>query len=490
MLDEAPPVDQDTLGHEADKLLRTVSRAFLDDMCSIVLDLILRNHYQTCETELRSICKDIPPSQIRDALKKLKDSALITSEDRLHMSVVYPQVKEPVRQHAKNGGFVRFNYENQQKQRTEEQASEERKQHKQMPFYYVDYHRAVECIRYRLYKLLSDDTKPVFNVYRCDRCNKQYTEVEYMANCNSSYRSVCPEFGCGGTITDYSGNTARSKVTEENNRRRARFREALQPIIDLVNVVMKKSYVPFEQYSPEEEKIIQEHNREEEKKHANSGFADDVVNIEENLNPCPGALVKSERVRNRVIPWLAHHGFFSNPSSEGVDFIVEEDPDEYAPSAKRARVSEDADADEDETVIPLSQLTEEETAILRETQAFDRYLQQRIEAKDSPEDNEDVPDTVSIRSGSTFSADDQEVNSDVEMPPAVTDPLQEQQKLSHELTVKVCRDFDEDVLTSHVVYVRGEPVSLETVTLYDVKRMNDAEYDAFGHEVAIIAGIS
>jgi len=502
--EEAPDVNKDTPGHEADRLLRTITRAFIDntvvddlplaDTCSIVLDIILRNHYQTCEEEICRVCRGVQPNRIHKAIGVLVRSGILVFEKRLDKYVELLQPKTNRHKQVVKGGFVVFQYGNQRMQLSEEQVRQIERQEKQKPFYYVNYHQAVELIRYRLFKLLNDsDEKSASVVYRCTACGKQYSEEQVLYNMDESYESICLQDGCGGKVKRV---VCGSKTAEEE--RRKNFLKALQPVINLVNEVMKKTYDSFEQYSPDEERLMHEFEKEVAKKHAVPGAVDDLVDIEESIDrPCPGALDKSVRVRSRAIPWLVHHGFFSHPTEEEETYDVDEDVDSStpaaataaaaaAPAAKRSRVSENS---KEET--SLSEMTEEDKEIIRKAQSFDRYLQQRLETKQPQMDLDEVPDTVSIRSGSTCS-DEQEPESDAEISSAFTSPQPDQQKPSQGqmATRKVCQGFDEDILASHGVYVRGELLPLDAITLCDIKRMNDDEYTAFAHEFALVAGIS
>jgi len=474
-------VNKDTLGHEADRLLRTVTRAFCDnvvgedgdpaDLCSIVLDALLRNHYHTPADDLyRLFGSRVNQRLVRVALGILVKRGLITYEERLHKSVELAAPKEK-RKETKRG-YTQFDYTNQQMQQTQIEAEQKAKERKNKKFYYVDYHRAIELIRYRMWMLLRDN-EPVRAVYQCEHCQQQYSQEEYDSCMDiNSFQHLCT---CGGHIFSLNQN---GNLVSKENLRRARFREALKPITNLLNEVMKKSYPPFDQYSPEEEKIIKQHNISvATAKGGSYGSTDGEVKVEEDLNSCPGALAKSVRVRNRAIPWLVHHGFFM-------------DPEALPPPAKRANVSGDG---KDNGALDSNQLSDDDKKVIRQIQSFDKYLQQRLEFR-SPEDGDDVPDTVSIRSGSSLSADEQEVYSDMDVPSASSHEQQQQQQqtsLQEQMaSVRVCRGFEEDFISSQFVFVGGEMRSLETLTVCDINRMNDDEYVAYANKVAILAGIS
>jgi len=482
-------VNQDTLGHEADNLLRTVVRAFLDnseadglaDTCSIVLDIILRNHYHTCEEDIARLCKigkGGSDTKIRKALGILVANHILVFENRLHKKDEYRDelMAAKERQVPHRMGYQRFNYERQQAQETEEEYKQKQRQKKAKNFFYVDYHKAVEFIRARLWIILHDDEQ-VGVVYKCRSCGHEYDEEEYQTiMAFNNYRPLCKL--CSGTI---------GKIVPKTCLMRSKFLDALRPIINLVNEVLKKTYEPFVQYSPEELRLIEDHKREEEKKNPNSSYTDDVVEIQEDLNPCPGARAKSERVHNCAIPWFVHKGFFSTNSAEEEEenYAAEDDSDAKSPDAKRPRISDDA-----KTVVSLSELTQEDKVIM----FFDRDLLEHLELRSPEEMDLLVPDTVSIRSGSTFSADDQDNLSDMEMPAsALSSPLQQQQQklnAEHMVTMKVCRGFDDDVIASRAVSVAGELRPLDSLTQSDLNRMTDDEYVAYANEIALVSGIS
>ena len=543
--DDVPLVRQETAGHEADKLLRTVVRAFYDDTCSIVLDIVLRNHYETKEKDIMGICKNVNPQTVREALSKLQKGGLLETDVRQPYWVAAS--KYQARQGPRYTGFTRFHYDLQRKQHTEEQDFEERKERKVETFYYVDYTKAIGRIRYRLFKLLSDGTeaysstlsaaqkacaerhfaernKGTPDYYACSRgdaCPQHYTPEEAMRYMNmATAMLVCP--ACGSKLVRIKGTAsanAKSKEAKENEEAaaRARYREALQPLIDVLGVVMRNTYSAFKKYSPEEEKLQNELKRkEEEEKRRSAGYVDDVVIVEESLGPPPGVLDESSRARNGAIPWLVRSTFFDDDDDDDPAAAASKDPwgadasvaaaaaavtakatAAAEPAAKRAR------SEEDETVARTegNDEDEEDAEARMAMAAFDRQLQELLDATSVPEseaeegdddDDDAVPesDAGSAHSSSSSSSGD---GSAVPSPvlaavPSSSSPSSSQSSPEY-LAQRVCRGFDADVLGPRAVTVHGVPCALSALTLGDLRAMSDAEYSQYAHTIAEIAGV-
>jgi len=486
---------RETVGGDADRLLRTVTRAFLSDVtldstnalgdtCSIVLDIILRNHHQTCVEDIWRVCgRDVPKTRIQKALNVLVAHRILSEEKRLHYSVhvnEYNRLNAPKdrqMQKPKRRGFTRFVYTYQQQQKTQEMVREEKIESMEKSFYYVDYHAAVEVIRFRLWRLLRTD-EVLRTVYKCEneKCGKEYSAEEFdMMMSDDLIHHPCAECKCD--VKEISPNG--TEVAAER-RRRDSFRRALDPVIKLLNKVMKNTYIPFDRFS-KEETILREEMRKKKEKDSNPGSIEDLVDIEEDLSACPGALDMSARDRSRVIPWLVHHGFFSSLNS---DTTSGEDADLLSPDVKRRRISEDQKA-----VVLQNEEVVEDKDVTKKIRKFDRYILQQL-AIGSGDEMDDVPDTVSIRSGSTCSGDEQEAYSEVEVSPGLNASPQQQDQQYHAESVKVCRDFEESLLANQVVYVRGVLRPVETVTMSDMHNMSDDEYTAFANIIAHIAGVS
>lgn len=542
--DDVPLVRQETAGHEADKLLRTVVRAFYDDTCSIVLDIVLRNHYETKEKDIMGICKNVNPQTVREALSKLQKGGLLETDVRQPYWVAAS--KYQARQGPRYTGFTRFHYDLQRKQHTEEQDFEERKERKVETFYYVDYTKAIGRIRYRLFKLLSDGTeaysstlsaaqkacaerhfaernKGTPDYYACSRgdaCPQHYTPEEAMRYMNmATAMLVCP--ACGSKLVRIKGTAsanAKSKEAKENEEAaaRARYREALQPLIDVLAVVMRNTYSSFKKYSPEEEKLQNELKRkEEEEKRRSAGYVDDVVIVEESLGPPPGVLDESSRARNGAIPWLVRSTFFDDDydgSSTGAPTAVHRDAWSAAataaaePAAKRARseeavttaVTTAAAANAATGAVNSNKEDDEEDAEARMAMAaFDRQLQELLDATSVPEseaeDGDDDDDDTVLESdaGSAHSTTSSTASGDASAAPSPVLPAVPQSSPSPplDLAQRVCRGFDADVLGARVVTVRGVPCALRALTLGDLRAMSDAEYSQYAHTIAEIAGV-
>jgi len=486
MEEEKIDFTRDTLGHEADRLLRTVTRVFLSDIfvdgvalgdsCSIVLDIILRNHYQTRADEICHACSEVPKRKIQTALNVLVQQRILSSERRVHFSVY---TKEYIRANApkennrkKRNGFVPFDFRYQRQQKSQEMVREEIIQSKERLFYYVDYHSAVEVIRFRLWKLLRTD-EVLQTVYKCDNCGKEYCSNDFDQMMDDDcLHHTCTECMAG----DVKEISPEGKEVARDKFQRNQFRRVLDPIIKLINVVMKKTFIPFDKFSSEENKLREEMRKMKEKDSNPSVDPSNVVDIEEDFSGCPGAMDKSLRDHNRVIPWFVHHGFFSPLSDEEVDCCS-------PPNPKHPRISEDA--------IPPSQEFVEDKEVTKKIRRFDRDLQ-RMLARTSEDDL--VCDTASIRSESVCSGDDQDAISEMEdMPqePISVPPKQKEQKVIQEQTdfLKVCLGFDEDLLGDQVVCVGGVLRPIVDVSVSDMNGMNDEEYMAFANIVARIAGV-
>lgn len=536
--DDVPLVRQETAGHEADKLLRTVVRAFYDDTCSIVLDIVLRNHYETKEKDIMGICKNVNPQTVREALSKLQKGGLLETDVRQPYWVAAS--KYQARQGPRYTGFTRFHYDLQRKQHTEEQDFEERKERKVETFYYVDYTKAVGRIRYRLFKLLSDGTEAYSSTlsaaqkecaerhfaernrgtpdyYACSRgaaCPQHYTPEEAMRYMNmATAMLVCP--ACGSKLVRVKGTAsanAKSKEAKENEEAaaRARHREALQPLIDVLGVVMRNTYSAFKKYSPEEEKLQNELRRkEEEEKRRSAGYVDDVVIVEESLAPPPGVLDESSRARNGAIPWLVRSAFFDDDDDDSgcvnadaaAAAAAQKDTWNAAsataaapPAAKRAR-SEEGEGEEEKEKAAAED--EEDVEARMAMAAFDRQLQELLDATSVPESEaEDDDDTVlesdAGSAHSSTSSSSSEGGSDAS---AVSSPVLAAVSSSSSFagaaaaSQRVCRGFDADVLGARVVAVRGVPCALSALTLGDLRAMSDAEYSQYAHTIAEIAGV-
>jgi len=489
---------KETDGHEADKLLRTVCRAFLNDTCSIVLDIILRNHYQTCEDDIVRVCKGVPPTVIRSALATLDDAGLITKDERPPVTISTPIPPDQLRRRRPRR-YERYVYTNQHKELSVEEERERKKQANVRAFYYVDYHEAVEVIRFRLYRLLKDESGPVAFA-KCTKCAKEYSEDAYWKCYNDSAESAyCP--ACEGVVSPCGSGRASVSATEDgSNTRSSRFEKALQPLINLLGVVMKKSFVPFKDYSDHEQALIEESRKQNASKdRTNAGYVDEVVNIQEALEECPGALAKSVRVRNGAIPWLIPSSFFNE---DGTPCVRTKRPRTgtaksaaLSPAAKKPRAAAESTEDDDQqkSEIPLS---DEDVEVIRATLNFDKRLEEALAHADVSSEDEAMPaydmtDTASIRSGSTCSVEVTEMyNSDSDGLSNLPSPQQEQDQKNAGLSQRVCSGFDVEVLAPHVVTVDGECRPLNALTIGDLSRMSDAEYDAYAHVVAMIAGIS
>ena len=527
--DDVPLVRRETAGHEADKLLRTVVRAFYDDTCSIVLDIVLRNHYETKEKDILGVCKNVNPQVVREALSKLQSAGLLETHVRQPYWVAAS--KYQARAGPRYRGFTPFHYDLQRKQQTEEQDFEERKERKAETFYYVNYTKAVERIRYRVFKLLSDGTEADSStlstaqkacvrqhladlnrgapeLYACSRgaaCPRRYTFDEAARYMNAATAMMaCP--ACGSRLVRVKDTAPASAPSKDAAR--ARYREALRPLSDLLNVVTRSTYAAFKEYSPEEEKLLNEHKRkEEEEKRRSAGYVDDIVVVEESLAPPAGALDESIHARNGAIPWLARSTFFdddfgvaaaagsssasaalgsafsSSSLSETSSTSTSTSTSALEPAAKRAR-NEASAVEEGENG------EEEEDAEARAAMAaFDRQLQELLEATAVPEseveededeyDDDVVPesDGASVHSGSSssgFSGDGS----------AASSPL-----MTAAAAQRACRGFAADVLGARVVAVQGVPCALRALTLADLLAMSDAEYRQYGRTIAEIAGV-
>jgi len=414
------------------------------------------------------------------------EAKLIACNTRTHASVGLLQPQDKQKHARKIFWFQRFEYRYQKMQLTEQQEKELEKLMKTKEFYYVDYHSAVEHIRYRLYSLFYQKAQPhVFSL--CVECNERFEEEVFRQK-----EGRCPS--CGGRMTITSGRSVGANKGEGNSRSE-KFQRALRPLINLLNDVMKKSFVPFKEYSPDEDRLIQEYKREaEERKRASSGYIEEVVNVQETLNPCPSALDNtSGTVRNGDIPWLLPSTFFNQ---DGTKRSRKDDACgkgiAFSPASKRPRFTECAKQGEDNTVV--TGWTDDDIDIIKDLQSFDRRMQEVLVKTEGPEE-EDTTDTVSIRTGSVSTCDDQEVFSDLDGMSNITSPQEDQQKQPQDqmttmLSQRALCGFDIDVLTQHVVTVGGELHPLNTLTSYDVSRMSDAEYEAYANTVAMIAGIS
>jgi len=483
--------DIETEGYEADRLLRSVCRAFLDDRCSAVLDVILRNHYMTTENDIARVLTGVGLTEIRRVLKELVGAGILSIRTRLPVALL--MALPPQRRKIQKKKFERFSYKNQQMQLSEEQESERKRQSSAIDFYYVDYHEAVEIIRFRLYSLLRERSTPVV-FSRCSKCSKEFGDKEYTKLFNWAKKcALCPV--CREKIVPCGS----SKKEDDGNTQQERFLKALQPLISILNIVMKKTFEPFKEYSPEEERRKQEYKRvKEEEKRASAGYVEEVVTIEENLKqPCPGVLSKSERFHNGVIPWLIPSSFFNEdgtPTTMGskrerntgrVIGRTVDDLETSPPASKRSHTTDDDD--ETGMVKSLDSLSEKEIEIIRAQQDFDSKLEYALAKVDELQDDGEmdvVPDTASIRSGSACSTDEQEICSDMDSSSNITSPQQEPAQ-----DQKVLRGFDSDILAPYVVTVAGELHHLSTLAKCDLEQMSDSEYDAYARMVAMIAGV-
>jgi len=248
--------------------------------------------------------------------------------------------------------------------------------------------------------------------------------------------------------------------------------------------------------------LIEESKKQNASKdRANAGYVDEVVLVQEDLQACPGALAKSGRVRNGAIPWLVPSSFFNDDGTPRVRSKRARPNAQksvaLAPAAKKPRVAESKEDDEKKEP---ETLTDEDIEVIRATADFDKELEEALVSTDVSEDEAaqafDMADTDSIRSGSTCSVEVTEMyNSDSDgfsnMPsPQEDQPKQLQDQRAVLLSQRACSGFDEEVLAHDVVTVDGECRPLSAITLGDLYRMSDAEYDFFAHAVAKVAGVS
>eukprot|EP01119_Soliformovum_irregulare_P015793 TRINITY_DN4505_c0_g1_i2.p1 TRINITY_DN4505_c0_g1~~TRINITY_DN4505_c0_g1_i2.p1 ORF type:complete len:413 (+),score=152.21 TRINITY_DN4505_c0_g1_i2:1037-2275(+) len=135
-----------------DDLMRLVLRAFYSDENCIVAEVFLQQHRAISDEELARIVK-LNVKQVRKYLSRLK-------EDQLLACVIKKEEKFD----AETGEALPG------------------KKWQQQAFYYVDYKRFVDCVKYRIHqmeqKLGADDSTMHTQFYVCPRCKKRYSSLD------------------------------------------------------------------------------------------------------------------------------------------------------------------------------------------------------------------------------------------------------------------------------------------------------------------------
>ncbi|KAK3071759.1 hypothetical protein LTR53_008054 [Teratosphaeriaceae sp. CCFEE 6253] len=157
----------------APDLLRTVTRAFYPTTHVLVIETLL-HHSTLPDTDLASVLA-LQPKALRPALGRLKEDGLLSAVTRGEKRTDGSGTFMPA-----GAGSSNINV-----QTGDGKGMKERVVNKE--WYYLNYHRAIDCIKYRLHRLnthfgsLGAPTTEKKDL-SCAQCGSQWTELEVMHN--------------------------------------------------------------------------------------------------------------------------------------------------------------------------------------------------------------------------------------------------------------------------------------------------------------------